>query len=94
MGNNQTYHFPKTKIRIREQERREMGITKNQSILIGINTQTFAANVEVASTHTAVLSGPTEIPNLTVNGVLNVVGDLDVTGNTTIGSSGSINLTG
>ena len=71
-----------------------MGVTKNQSVLIGINTQTFTANVEVASTHTAVLSGPGTIPNIEVNGVLNVVGDLDVTGNTTIGSSGSINLTG
>ena len=26
-----------------------MGVTKNQSVLIGINTQTFTANVEVAS---------------------------------------------
>ena len=34
------------------------------------------------------------LPNITVNGVLNVVGDLDVTANTVIGSSGSINLTG
>jgi len=67
-----------------------MGVTKNQSVLIGINTQTFTANVEVASTHTAVLSGPVTVPNIE----LNVVGDLDVTGNTTIGSSGSINLTG
>ena len=71
-----------------------MGVTKNQSVLIGINTQTFTANVEVASTHAAVLSGPVTVPNIEVNGVLNVVGDLDVTGNTTIGSSGSINLTG
>ena len=46
-----------------------MGVTKNQSVLIGINTQTFTANVEVASTHTAVLSGPVTIPNIEVNGV-------------------------
>ena len=67
---------------------------KNQAVLIGVNVQTFDKDVEVPVTHTAVLSGPVTIPNITVNGVLNVVGDLDVTVNTVIGSSGSINLTG
>ena len=44
---------------------------KNQAVLIGVNVQTFDKDVEVPVTHTAVLSGPVTIPNITVNGVLN-----------------------
>jgi len=42
----------------------------------------------------ASLSGPVTVPNLTVNGNLNIQTEINVTGNITIGASGQINIIG
>ena len=69
-------------------------IPKQKSVLIGINKKNFANNVVVDANYSAILSGPITVPNLTVNGTLNVVNNLSVTGDITIGANGNLNLTG
>ena len=69
-------------------------IPKQKSVLIGINKKNFANNVVVDTNYSAILSGPITVPNLTVNGTLNVVNNLSVTGDITIGANGNLNLTG
>ena len=69
-------------------------ITKQKSVLVGINTKTFTNDVVVDNNYSAILSGPITVSNLTVNGTLNVVNNLNVTGNIVIGSTGNLNLTG
>ena len=69
-------------------------ITKQKSVLVGINTKTFTNDVVVDNNYSAILSGPITVPNITVNGTLNVVNNLNVTGNLIIGSNGNLNLTG
>ncbi len=67
---------------------------KQKSILVGINTKTYTNDVIIDNNYSAILSGPVTAPNLTVNGTLNVINNLNVTGNLVIGSSGNLNLTG
>ena len=69
-------------------------IPKQKSVLIGINKKNFANNVVVDTNYSAILSGPITVPSLTVNGTLNVVNNLSVTGDITIGANGNLNLTG
>ena len=69
-------------------------IPKQKSVLIGINKKNFANNIVVDTNYSAILSGPITVPNLTVNGTLNVVNNLSVTGDITIGANGNLNLTG
>ena len=69
-------------------------ITKQKSVLVGINTKTFTNDVVVDNNYSAILSGPIKVTNITVNGTLNVVNNLNVTGNIVIGSAGNLNLTG
>ncbi len=69
-------------------------IPKQKSVLVGINKKNFANNVVVDTNYSAILSGPITVPNLTVNGTLNVVNNLSVTGDITIGANGNLNLTG
>ena len=69
-------------------------IPKQKSVLIGINKKNFVNNVVVDTNYSAILSGPITVPNLTVNGTLNVVNNLSVTGDITIGANGNLNLTG
>ena len=69
-------------------------IPKQKSVLIGINKKNFVINVVVDTNYSAILSGPITVPNLTVNGTLNVVNNLSVTGDITIGANGNLNLTG
>lgn len=69
-------------------------ITKQKSVLVGINTKTFTNDIVVDNNYSAILSGPITVPNITVNGTLNVVNNLNVTGNIVIGSTGNLNLTG
>ena len=40
------------------------------------------------------VAGPTKIPNVTVNGNLNAVTELEVTGTLTIGANGQLNIIG
>ena len=42
----------------------------------------------------AVVAGPTKIPNVTVNGNLNAVTEIVVTGTLTIGANGQLNIIG
>lgn len=67
---------------------------KQKSVIVGINTKTFNDDVEIPATYSAILSGPVTIPNITVDGALNVVGNLNVTANLVIGENGNLNLTG
>ena len=69
-------------------------IPKQKRVLVGINKKNFANNVVVDTNYSAILSGPITVPNLTVNGTLNVVNNLSVTGDITIGANGNLNLTG
>ena len=69
-------------------------IPKQKSVLVGINKKNFANNVVVDTNYSAKLSGPITVPSLTVNGTLNVVNNLSVTGDITIGANGNLNLTG
>lgn len=69
-------------------------IAKDKSILVGINTKTFTNDITIPSTHSAILSGPITVPNITVEGTLNVINNLNVTGNVVISSTGNLNLTG
>ena len=69
-------------------------IPKQKSVLIGINKKNFVNNVVVDTNYSAILSGPISVPYLTVNGTLNVVNNLSVTGDITIGANGNLNLTG
>ena len=67
---------------------------KQKSVIVGINTKTFTDDVEIPSAYSAMLSGPITVPNITVEGALNVVGNLSVTANLVIGTNGTLNLTG
>ena len=69
-------------------------VAKQKSILVGINTKTYTNDVQVDQNYSAILSGPITVPNITVNGTLNVVNNLNVTGNLVIGTNGNLNLTG
>ncbi len=69
-------------------------VPKQKSVLVGINKKNLANNVVVDTNYSAILSGPITVPNLTVNGTLNVVNNLSVTGDITIGANGNLNLTG
>ena len=40
------------------------------------------------------LIGPTTVPNVTVNGNLNIVSEINITGNLTIGANGQMNIIG
>ena len=67
---------------------------KDKSILVGINTKTYTNDVVIPDSYSAILSGPVDVPNLTVNGTLNVINNLNVTTDLVIGTNGNLNLTG
>ena len=69
-------------------------VAKQKSILVGINPKTYTNDVQVDDNYSAILSGPITAPNVTVNGTLNVINNLNVTGNLIIGTNGNLNLTG
>jgi len=69
-------------------------VAKQKSIVVGINTKTYTNDVQIDLNYSAILSGPVTVPNITVNGTLNVLNNLNVTGNLAIGSAGNLNLTG
>ena len=69
-------------------------VAKQKSILVGINIKTYTNDVQVDDNYSAILSGPITAPNVTVNGTLNVINNLNVTGNLIIGTNGNLNLTG
>lgn len=67
---------------------------KQKSVIVGINSKTFSNDVEVPLNYSAILSGPVSVPNATVEGTLNVIGQLDVSANLVIGEHGTLNMTG
>lgn len=69
-------------------------VAKQKSILVGINTKTYSNDIEVGTNYSAILSGPVTVPNATINGTLNVVGNMNCTGTLAIGTNGNLNLTG
>jgi hypothetical protein len=69
-------------------------LAKDKSILVGINTKTYTNDVTIPEDHSAILSGPVTVPNITINGTLNVISNLNVTTNLVIGTNGNLNLTG
>ena len=58
------------------------------------NQTTFTTDLTIASDANAVVVGPVTIPNVTVNGNLNAIQALDVTGTINIDTGGSLNILG
>jgi len=58
------------------------------------NPATIASDITAAASYSTAIIGPVTVPNLTVNGNLTVMTELNVTGNTTIASAGSLNIIG
>ncbi len=58
------------------------------------NPATIASDITAAASYSTAIIGPVTIPNLTVNGNLTVMSELNVTGNTTIATTGQLNIIG
>ena len=67
-------------------EHADGSLVKNEDIFE--SDLTVGANVRVA------VAGPVTIPNVTVNGGLNVMNEINVTGNIVIGTNGTFNIIG
>ena len=61
---------------------------------LNISETTIDTDITIDPGFSASLSGPVTVPNLTVNGNLNIETEINVTGNITIGASGQINIIG
>ena len=62
--------------------------------ILARNEDVFENNLTVPVNYNMVLAGPVTIPNVTVNGNLNVVNDIDITGDLNVGTNGSLNVIG
>ena len=69
-------------------------ISKDKAIYVGINVKEFTHDVIIPTDRSAIISGPVTIPNITINGTLNAINDLNITTNLAIGTNGQLNLTG
>ena len=58
------------------------------------NDEVFEEDLTVDVTNNMVLAGPVTIPNLTINGNLNVIQVLNITTEMNIGANGSLNMVG
>ena len=58
------------------------------------NPATLLNDITAPASYSTAIIGPVTVPNLTVNGNLTVMTELDVTGNTTIATGGSLNIIG
>tara|TARA_R110002110_G_scaffold348860_3_gene559122 strand:+ start:894 stop:1175 length:282 start_codon:yes stop_codon:yes gene_type:complete len=58
------------------------------------NLKTYAGDVTIGATKSAVICGAVTIPNLEVNGNLSVTTSLNVTTDLDIGASGTLNIIG
>ena len=65
-------------------------IAKNKSSLSGVNLKNYTSDITIAVDQNALITGPVTVPNLTVNGSLNIINNINVTGNITVGTAGSI----
>ena len=62
--------------------------------ILQTNKILYDQDLEVETGYNTLLNGPIVLPNVTVNGILNVISELDVTGNTFISANGVLNVTG
>ena len=58
------------------------------------NLSTFTEDLTVAANYSMAIIGPVTIPNVTVNGNLNIMTELNVTGDIDTGANGSFNIIG
>jgi len=58
------------------------------------NLATFTSDLTIAASYSMAIIGPVTIPNVTVNGNLNIMSVLNVTGNLNISSTGFMNIIG
>ncbi len=58
------------------------------------NLSTFTSDLTIAANYSMAVIGPVTIPNVTVNGNLNVMTGLNTTGGITTGANGTINIIG
>ena len=58
------------------------------------NLSTYTLDLTVAANYSMVVAGPVTIPNVTVNGNLNVMIGINATGGITTGANGTINIIG
>ena len=58
------------------------------------NEDVFEEDLTVDANNNMVLAGPVTIPNITINGNLNVMTGLNTTGGITTGANGTINIIG
>ena len=61
---------------------------------LNISESTYANDITIKSGYSASLAGPVVIPNVTVNGNLNVMTEINITGDLTIGENGQLNIIG
>ena len=54
----------------------------------------FENDLTIESGFSGSLSGPLTVPNVTVEGNLNVLTEINITGNLTIGANGQMNIIG
>ena len=62
--------------------------------ILQTNKILYDQDLEVETGYGTLLNGPIVLPNVTINGILNVISELDVTGNTFISANGVLNVTG
>jgi len=62
--------------------------------LIVTNEDVFEADLTVAANNNVAIVGPVTIPNVTVNGNLNAMKSLNVTGTLNVSSTGMLNIIG
>jgi len=58
------------------------------------NEDIFESDLTVAAASRVVVAGPVTIPNVTVNGGLNVMNEINVTGDLEIATAGILNIIG
>jgi hypothetical protein len=61
---------------------------------LSINEDVFESNLTIDANMNGSLSGPVTVPNLYVNGTLNVMSELNVTTNLEVGTNGTLNVIG
>ena len=61
---------------------------------LSINEDVFENNLTIDANMNGSLSGPVTVPNLYVNGTLNVMSELNVTTNLEVGTNGTLNVIG
>jgi hypothetical protein len=69
-------------------------ITPTEDGLVVTNEDVFEADFTVAANNNVAIVGPVTIPNVTVNGNLNAMKSLNVTGTLSVSSTGMLNIIG